>query len=317
MALKENHPKNQHYVPECLLVNFTDKNERLHVFDKATERTFVTSMRNVAAETYFYDFRDPTGEQHTLEYFLGDVETAAGKILKGILKQGSLAHLTADERAKLSIFVAVQQLRVKGHRHRVRSIVDVVRGELGKRGIDPGDVVPEMDDEEVKLAALADIGFAKETSKHFYDKVWVLHRAPVGTRFYISDNPVTFHNADKRPGPPNLGVSSPGIEIYLPLSPEYTLFMSCERKHRLIAALSTTLLRDVPEAREMVEAVRTGESILVDPPNVHFLNSLQVNRAYQRVFSADGDFDLVRRLLKDYPSLKAPPGVVVWGGVDG
>ncbi|MDB5789306.1 DUF4238 domain-containing protein [Caballeronia mineralivorans] len=49
--------KVQHYVPQFLLRNFgTGKKDQLHVFNKATDKTFLTNARNVAAESRFYDF---------------------------------------------------------------------------------------------------------------------------------------------------------------------------------------------------------------------------------------------------------------------
>lgn len=50
--------QNQHYVPKFILRQFladTD-GERVAVYDKQTDKTFVTSIRNVMAENRFNDF---------------------------------------------------------------------------------------------------------------------------------------------------------------------------------------------------------------------------------------------------------------------
>jgi len=318
MALKANHPRNQHTTPQYLLRNFADSRGHVYVFDKATERVFPCSTRNVGAESHFYDFRDANGEAQTLEYFMGDVEDRAAGVLRNILERESLAGLTEEERTDLSIFVAVQQLRVPGARHWLRSFTVALRSELEQRGIDPGGVVPEMSEADVKLETLRQIGIAKESSQYIFDKVWVLNRAPPGTNFYISDNPVTQHNSTREKNSPGAGTgaASFGVEIYLPLSPTYSLLMYCRRAWRILAAaVDAPIPTDTREAIEIVNAVRTGSPITVDPPNVGHQNARQVNWASRFLISADGDFDFVRRMLRDYPTLKRPREVAIWGGV--
>jgi hypothetical protein len=49
--------KVQHYVPQFLLKHFgTGKKDKIAVFNKQTDRVFATNVRNVAAESRFYDF---------------------------------------------------------------------------------------------------------------------------------------------------------------------------------------------------------------------------------------------------------------------
>lgn len=56
------HAKQQHYVPKLLLRGFAEgPNEQVYVFDKATDRAFRTSIRNIAGEVGFYDIDTPEG----------------------------------------------------------------------------------------------------------------------------------------------------------------------------------------------------------------------------------------------------------------
>jgi hypothetical protein len=319
--LEANHPKNQHYVPQLLLRNFADKNERLFVFDKLKERTFPTGIRNIASETAFYDFHDETGEEHSYEYFMQRLEAQASAIIASILDRQSLRHLTNSDRIKLSIFAAVQQLRVKGRRHRIKSLNEGIRKELFRRGLDPGNVVPEIDDTEVKRAALSEIGIAKETAKLFYNKAWILQQAPTGKRFYISDNPIALHNTVEVPGLGNLGLNCRGIEIYLPLNPEFCLMMLCGSIAKeffdtlaLVAAhepLFGPCPLDTAPARKVVDAIRTGDPDLILPENVDHENSLQVIFASRFVMSAADDFDLAKEMIRERPHLKQPPRLIV------
>jgi hypothetical protein len=159
-----NHPKNQHYVPQFLLRGFTNENGQVFVFDMATDRTFPASPRGVAAEARFYDFIDGSGAPHSLEHFLGSMEAKVAGIIGGVLDRQSLGHLTRDDRVFISLFAAVQQLRVKAVRQRMQSLNAGILRVLAERGIEPGDVVQEMNDDDVKRQAVARIQMAKKTA---------------------------------------------------------------------------------------------------------------------------------------------------------
>ena len=50
--------QNQHYVPKFVLRQFLTEGDggRVHVYDKHTDRAFVTSIRNIMAERRFNEF---------------------------------------------------------------------------------------------------------------------------------------------------------------------------------------------------------------------------------------------------------------------
>ena len=52
----EQKTKKQHYVPQCYLKawSFSDK-EQIYVYDRITDSIRINSVRDVAAERYFYD----------------------------------------------------------------------------------------------------------------------------------------------------------------------------------------------------------------------------------------------------------------------
>ena len=120
-------------------------------------------------------------------------------------------------------------MRVKGMRHRIKSINSGMRNVLAERGIDPGDVIPEMKESDVKRESLANVQMAREFAKYFYDKAWILQRAPESTPLFASDNPVTLHNLIKRR---RLGLNSSGVEIYLPISRQFSICFLCRSMGR-------------------------------------------------------------------------------------
>lgn len=318
MTTDQIHPKNQHYVPQFLLRNFSDDaNGRLNVFDKQNGSSFITSCRNVAAENGFYDYG---GKQKSLEPLMASLEAKVSATINGIIEQQSLAHLTSDDRISLSLFSAVQQLRVKGVRHRLKSMNTGIRRVLEERGIDPGNVVPEMDDDDIKLQSLSHIQMAKEFAQYYYEKAWTLQRAPENTPFYTSDNPITLHNLVESPGRSNLGIMSPGVEIYLPISKRFSICFVCKSTYHAArkALRDADVIRrrfgfcpDVTPIEDLTKAIESGEPDSLTPDNVVHQNSLQVLYSSRFVFSYNGDFELVRSMLAVHPHLKNPREVTV------
>ena len=47
--------KTQHYVPRFYLNNFKSSDNKIFVYDKATDKVFNTAVENIACENYFYD----------------------------------------------------------------------------------------------------------------------------------------------------------------------------------------------------------------------------------------------------------------------
>jgi len=102
MALKKNHPKRQHCVPQFLLRYFAGENERFYVFDKRKESVFESKPGAVIAESWFYDFFDGEGEPHTYEYILSEHESVIAGLFGSIVDQQSIAHLTRTDRLNIA-----------------------------------------------------------------------------------------------------------------------------------------------------------------------------------------------------------------------
>jgi hypothetical protein len=313
-----NHPRNQHYVPQFLLRNFCDDRGRVFVFDKATERTFSASTRGIAAEAWFYDFIDADGNRQSLEYFLGRLEAKVSGILAGVLERESLAHLSTADRVHISLFAAVQQLRVKAVRQRMQSLNGGILRVLADREIDPGDVVREMSDDDVKRVGIARIQDANKTAEFFLAKAWILRRAPNDRPFWISDNPITFHNVVE---PSRRGLGSPGVEILLPISRRFSICFLSDHMRQLIRQGVADLQRyerdfgrahpGAAEILRQAEVIEKGTPDLLPTESVDHQNSLQVQYASRFVISATDAFEIAKEMIRRNPKLKEPPSFVV------
>lgn len=302
MALKGNHPKRQHCVPQFLLRHFAGEKEKFYVFDKARESVFESKPEAVIAESWFYDFVDAQGEPHTFEYILSEHESVIAGLFGAIIDRESIAHLTKLDRLNIAQFIAVLQYRVQVMRQRLKSLHGGIQRVLEERGVDGGDVAPKLADQDLQHASLGRMHRAVKNGRVLAKRWWILQRAPDSTPFCISDNPVAMVSYLQ---PRARMIEHPGAEIYLPISRQHTLYIVSD-------VVAMALLAAVaPEARDQAEAMRTGRVDHLAPENVEHQNSLQVQQASRFVISSTNDFTLAREMIKRNPSLKEPPGYTV------
>jgi uncharacterized protein DUF4238 len=316
--------KNQHYVPQFLLRSFADPESRvLHTFDKRSKRIFAANPRNVAAEGYFYEFDTDWGSL-SLEPGLADLEARAAAILEGVIRAESLHLLSPDDRVLLAIFFAVQFTRTRQIRESMLSMSQQLSDWLRGMGIDPERVegFKALDEEAAKLMAMKMTDESRlEFAPHFLLKTWILIRNATEDPFLLSDNPVALHNSRPANFYGNLGLTSPGIEIHIPLTPRLGFNLLCpsfeEEVRRGYAVLHQLKKVSVPEftrhkdsfafTESFIAAVDEGKPLDLKPENVLRENSLQVRSGERWLFSRKPDFQLAIEMLEKHPELARGP----------
>ena len=315
--------KVQHYVPQFLLRNFgTGKKDQLHVFNKASEKTFLSSARNVAAESRFYDF-EVDGVGLTIEPALSRLETAVKPILVKLLNVDSLGALTEEDRVTLANFFAVQFVRTKAARVAADDVERQLREEMRRRGIRDEQL------EEIGFAANKNTSAAmtintiikapQDYGYTFMEKHWVLLGAPAKDPFVLGDHPLAMHNA--RPSNDiwgNIGLMVPGIEIYFPISPVRALAMWCptirDELRRYAIGIRALRRSNMPQSKEQenefatileaAHAMESGSVLHYKPENIKHFNSLQIIHAESLVFSSRDDFDFARLVVAQSDELR-------------
>lgn len=311
--------KVQHYVPQFLLKNFgRGKKDQLWVFDKSKGRSFFTNAKNVASESRFYDF-ELDGEAISLEPILTKIESAAKRVVERILNEDTLGVLGEEERGQLAVFCSIQMARTRSFREQWLYFPRMLREELEKRGdkVEEGSqaeqLIQDFTENEVKAESGRFMLNAPEMfAEHFMSKHWVLAATDAKHPFLISDNPLTRQNMIERPHRGNLGLTVPGIEIYLPLAPTRALGMWC-------TSLTTPILEQAEELRKfapgyaeaLADAIRTGNPLPYAEENVENFNSLQVWQAERYVFSSKEDFALAHDMITADSRLRAGPRMKV------
>lgn len=318
------HPKLQHYVPQFLLRGFTrGKKKRIHVFDKQTSSAFATKPSKIAAENQFYDV-DVEGVTLTLEPWLSALESTSARILDRIRSAESLGELTAEDRAMLSAFIAIQHMRTRHFRSSVQFLGKVMAEQLTDMGADPNNLKEQlaMDEERVKVLTLSMMSTgAHDFGVHIFDKEWLLTRTVPSVPYIISDNPVTLHNQRDFGPYGNIGFAVPGIQIQLPVSDTLSLYLICpsiteefreaDRRIQQLWRLGSRAPAQVEglarKSRRWMDALERGAPLDSTPENVQHHNSLQVLYAERWVFSPIDDFSLAERMIRENKAIRTGP----------
>lgn len=143
-------------------------------------------------------------------------------------------------------------------------------------------------------------------------------------KYYISDNPVTLHNQNDYGLIGNLGLGVIGIEIYFPLSPNYSLGIYDESNQQIIKA-SYKEVRNLKShnlksrgmdkkqkqlIKDLMHGLQAGKVVKSIKENVEFHNSMQVKFSSRFVYSTNGNFGLAQDIIKANPNFKEPLQII-------
>jgi hypothetical protein len=117
--------------------------------------------------------------------------------------------------------------------------------------------------------------------------IWLLAVNESPMPFYTSDHPVVrcANVPDDRTG--GIGIDSPGVEFFIPVSPKYGLLMLERRFFREYEKYDSGLMG-------------------VSPAQVGRYNRLQVEQSHRHVFSSTGDFATAQQVCDESPSVCDP-----------
>ena len=327
--------QHQHYVPKLLLRGFLSSDpeeavkERVRVFDLAKNKEFATSIDNIMGERRFNDFWLDEEYLATVEPAAGRIESHVAPMVRRIRDEKCLLR-TAEELGDLCLLMAFQFIRTKKMRLLPERLNRQILGHVERMGLDPQKVqgLKVWDDEKLKQAHVRhQVRNLAEYANHFADKEFFLMVAPKGSTFYLGDHPVVFHSDEERQLMRGLGIGVPYIQIYLPLSAEVMLCAYCPAvfgqlmkgrdeeiangqgialkalMERKITAAQMKEIVEVAKEHDLVtpliDTIRAGEPVYVEPHQVQCYNSLQAFHAHRFVVDPDGKFDVAKEMIAE------------------
>jgi hypothetical protein len=335
--VKLSEPRRHHSVPRFLLQGFAVKKGNAYqtrVFDKRDARSFPASIRDVMVERDFNSIKTEAGVI-SLETYISNIEDAVAPIVAKLVKAEKASVLTGAEKQHIALFVALQLVRGTGYRAQFLDLAKQFRDVLERRAGEYADQLPNVpDDDAVKLQALHTIAKSlPEFAAHLRHKDMLIFRAPKNRGFLIGDNPVVMDNHRDFGFYGNIGLAVAGIQIYLPLSESIALGLWApdireEMKTRMedvrkskerISALATIgndLIRSnaraalaeveakASEIEHRIRRMDEGGPIHCDEENMDRFNSMQIYYAERFLASADGNFDLPKRMMVEVPKVR-------------
>ncbi|OEE18765.1 DUF4238 domain-containing protein [Aliivibrio fischeri] len=262
--------KNQHFVPRCLLKNFTSEDDVVNIYDSSRDKLRnPTSIDRVLAENYFYD------KDNTVENFLAEfIEGPASKVFK-LFRGESSEPLDNNAQIDLLRFIVVQLSRTPSalstSLKTIDNLMNEVISQLGKLNNINEELINNI---EFKLDDPKDI-LRIQTMESvlqcplILDLEWKFLINDTDTEYVIADHPVVNYNWYLR----NIeamdiaGIAKRGIQIFLPLSNRITLCLYDKQVYK-------------------VGEKGTHYTLIKDVKDIHLLNELQFrNRDSYIVFT--------------------------------
>ena len=289
--------KVQHYVPQFYLEHFANTQSQLWTFDKSTAKSFLTHVKNVASEGYFYDFK--TGDEQKLEKLFAGLEDAFAPIFRSFLEaiaSGELTELDESYKRCISKYMTMQILRSNETREHHHQLVTGLRESILEKGWVTEEQLEanglgatQIDRKENHLRnVVMNIPARDDMDRVLMNHIWVVFVNHSALPFYTSDHPIARMPHARHPILSMSGYNSEGIEIAFPVSPTV-----------LIALSERQFFKDL-------EAVENSVLDITDEQNVIYYNAMQVSDSFRQVFSLTNEFELAKEMITTHEYLRDP-----------
>lgn len=218
--------KKQHYVPQCILKNFTNEQNHFYLFQVLKNKIIdrMVPYKDHCYTDYLY------GKDGTWENWLGEHEKKIAPIFRQIFAGDALSN---EQEQLVKRFILLQHMRTEKAIDRNFNIMADVLGKIipmlaKKEGLQISHAdanlyarkyVNDFDRTEI---AMQDMSFVDENITHFDDLRLVIlftDKEP----FVCSDHPVSISNLFHPSG--GIGVDCAGLIVTMPISPNYCLML--------------------------------------------------------------------------------------------
>ena len=228
---KKAETKNQHYVPQFYLRNFSvdKKNVGAYILLKSGKNIPSAPIKGQASRDYFYS------DDMEMENALGDLEACAKKVIDKIIAAPT-EPLSKEDKDTLFDFTViqlgrteVQASRIKQwYELRVRSLSDVFSKMVTDTGGDQGESLKEkilhLIGKPPSYPAKYSVDAHEQIKDIMRDLSVKILVNKTDKSFITSDNPVAKYNQFmERMGQEAYGLGARGLQIFFPLSPQVGL----------------------------------------------------------------------------------------------
>jgi hypothetical protein len=271
--------KNQHFVPRFYLKKFSlqSKGKGIGVFNISSLKFIKrANLYDQASENYFY------GSDLRIENTLANLETESANIIKFIIDKQTLPKVDSKDHQMLLLFTIV----LFGRTVYTAEMISEAVGKYKKTvsSIDSNALSESERNIDLTLtdAVQESLNIVVSRFPLMRDLWWKLIINETKQPFITSDHPVVLYNQFLEPRKTcgsNVGLASKGLEIFLPLSPKFTLILFDKDVYKV--------------------GTRNQTSVKVDSlDDITALNLLQCINANKNIyFNEDFSEDEIQKLL--------------------
>ncbi|MDQ3813949.1 MAG: DUF4238 domain-containing protein [Armatimonadota bacterium] len=278
--------KNQHYLPQFYLKNFTRPEAlgQVFVLKKGHSHWSKRGVKSVASRDYFYSFRDERGDvDYTLEQAISELEHQLSPVLVKLLKSASLGRfeLNDEEHVRFAQFLMTMWNRVPvqvessqrwrselerayfrvahrfyaEHPEALERLKEERRRDPNRKNIDearpehfdPAHIEITVDPYPVKVDLLMN---ALDLAEEVLQMDWFFLHSRAPHFFITSDHPFCLVDPTNRSGDFGTGLRHRHAEITLPLSRDVAFFARWENPSN-----NSVARRWLPALEDTVEAI--------------------------------------------------------------
>jgi hypothetical protein len=236
--------KNQHFVPRFYLKKFSlqSQEERIGVFNISSLK-FIKSanLYEQASKNYFY------GRDLKIENTLQPLEAESAKIINSIVDQQTLPSVDSRDHQMLLMFI----IALLGRTIYAAEMIDEAIGKYKETVSSINyNALPESErniDLTLTDAVQESLRIVLSNFPIVRDLCWKLIINETEQPFITSDHPVVLYNQFLEPRKTygsNVGLASKGLEIFLPLSPKFTLVLFDKDVYRVGTRNKTSIKAD-------------------------------------------------------------------------
>ena len=296
-----------------------------NILDNASERYFYDiNIDKILAETSEenrakilsqlgenYEVLRNDKEQYIEKLFGEELEGSYSTLLKDIVSKACSATpwyisncycMSEEQKIAFSIYIAVQFLRTRKTRNMLEEgftkLYETVfrkiynqKCENEEEKIQPGDVTFSLGKEAIKVPhaeMILNIDTILDLSVSFLNHIWVIYINNTDIPFWTSDSPIALNNMPSG-YMANKGITSKGIEIYLPLSGKVCLALYDQEAYGAVLSLKTQF--------------DDRFYLLANKEIVDRCNMIQLKECNRCVFAEVDDFSMAEKMCRDYPKI--------------
>ncbi|MEP3895295.1 MAG: DUF4238 domain-containing protein, partial [Litorimonas sp.] len=267
----------------------------LHCLDKVRGHSFSSMPKDLGHEKHFNSVA--VGDKRiNFEPVFQDADSRQSSLIRRIVDQQSIESLALEERVDLAELVVLQWLRVKAIRNNISELPKLLGEALSDLGAD-NSVVPDIDENEAKLQSFGLLASSVQYAPFVLEKDWSLVRAPAGSWFWTSDNPICITNEFKSG---DSALAARGAKINWPIAKDLMLQFACQSISNKIETLDN----------ETAAYLRSEPTMICSPMHVQQFNLNQLVNSTRFVYSPNNNFAAARQFLELHPEAKKQGGLI-------